>query len=185
MSERREPIGSYEFLKNPTVVDPSVFVAEGVRLVGDVQVGKDSSVWYNAVLRGDVNYIRIGERTNIQDLSLIHVSYGGHPTIVGNDVTVGHSVVLHACTVGDFSLVGMGSVVLDGAELGEYVFLGAGSLVTPRTKIPPRSKAMGRPAKVVGELTDDDLAFLKWSAAHYVRLAQEYRVGHPVVGRTT
>lgn len=156
-------------------IDPSVLVATGVRVFGDVTVGKETSLWFNAVLRGDVNYIRIGERTNIQDLALIHVSYQAKPAIIGSNVTIGHSVILHACTVGDFSLVGMGSTVLDGAEIGDYVLLGAGSLVTGNTKIPSGMKAFGRPAKVVGPLTDEEKKFLEWSADHYVDLARTYR----------
>lgn len=155
-------------------IDPSVFIAPGSHVIGDVTIGKESSVWFNCVLRGDVNFIRIGEKTNIQDLSLIHESYRKNPTIIGNSVTVGHSVVLHACTVGDFCLLGMGSIVLDGAELGDYVLLGAGSLVTQGTKLPSRSKVMGSPAKVVGSLTDEEITFLEFSAAHYVRLRQTY-----------
>jgi gamma-carbonic anhydrase len=143
-------------------------------VLGDVTIGKESSLWFNSVVRGDVNYIRIGEKTNIQDLTLIHESYKKAPTIIGNSVTIGHSVVLHACTVGDFSLVGMGSVILDEAELGEYVLLGAGSLVTQGTKIPARSKAFGRPAKVVGTLTEEEIKFLTFSAEHYVRLSRTY-----------
>jgi carbonic anhydrase/acetyltransferase-like protein (isoleucine patch superfamily) len=149
-------------------------VAPGAHVIGDVVLGKESSVWFNTVLRGDVNYIRIGERTNIQDLSLVHESYKKSPTIVGNHVTVGHSVILHACTVGDFSLVGMGSVVLDDAEIGDFVLLGAGSLVTQGAKIPSGMKAFGRPAKVVGPITDEEREFLKWSAEHYVQLARTY-----------
>ena len=155
-------------------IDPSVYVAPGSHILGDVTIGKLSSVWFNCVLRGDVNYIKIGEKTNIQDMTLIHESYKKSPTIIGSSVTVGHSVVLHACTVGDFSLIGMGSIVLDDAELGDYVLLGAGSLVTQGTKIPPRSKAFGRPAKIVGTLTDEEIKFLSSSADHYVRLSQTY-----------
>lgn len=125
-------------------------------------------------MRADVNFIKIGEKTNIQDMTLIHESYKKNPTVIGNSVTIGHSVVLHACTIGDFSLVGMGSVIQDEAELGDFVLLGAGSLVTPGTKIPPRSKAFGRPAKVVGALTDEEIQLLTSSADHYVRLSRTY-----------
>ena len=155
-------------------IDTSVFIAPGSHVLGDVTIGKESSVWFNCVLRGDVNFIKIGERTNIQDMTLIHESYKKSPTIIGDSVTVGHSVVLHACKIGSFSLIGMGSIVLDDAELGEYVLLGAGSLVTQGAKIPPRSKAFGRPAKVVGSLSDEEIKFLEHSAAHYVRLSQTY-----------
>lgn len=140
-----------------------------------MEIGEWSGIWFNTVARGDVNYIRIGARTNIQDLSLIHVTSQGNPTIIGDDVTVGHSCVIHACTVGNFSLVGMGSVLLDGAELGEFVLLGAGSLVTANTKIPPYTKAFGRPAKPVKELTPAEVEHLKFSAGHYVKLLKTYR----------
>ena len=150
-------------------------MAEGVRIHGDVTVGKESSLWFNAVMRGDVHSITIGENTNIQDLSLIHVSYQAHSATIGNFVTVGHSVILHACKVGDYSLIGMGSIVLDGAEIGDHVLLGAGSLVTGNTKIPSGMKAFGRPAKVVGPISDEERKFLAWSAAHYVDLARTYR----------
>ncbi len=152
-------------------------VADGVRIYGDVTIGKESNVWFNAVMRGDVNFIRIGERTNIQELSLIHVTYEGNPAIIGSNVTVGHSVILHACTVGDFSLIGMGSTILDGAEIGDFVLLGAGSLVTGNNKIPSGMKAFGRPAKVVGPISEEERAYLKWSADHYVDLARTYRLG--------
>lgn len=156
-------------------VDPSVFVAAGAHILGDVQIGKESSIWFNCVLRGDVNAIRIGERSNIQDMSLIHVTHKGSPAIIGNDVTVGHGVILHACTIKDFALIGMGSVILDDAEIGEFVLLGAGSLVTQKTKLPARSKAFGRPAKVVGELSEAEIESLRLSAGHYVKLARTYR----------
>lgn len=160
--------------KDP-VIAPSVMMAKGAQVYGDVQIGADSSIWFNCVLRADVNYIRIGERTNIQDLSLVHESFQTHPTIIGNNVTVGHSCVIHACTIGDYALIGMGSVILDGAEIGDYVLLGAGSLVTQNTKIPSGSKAFGRPAKVVAELTDEEKRALEFSAEHYVKLASTYR----------
>lgn len=142
--------------------------------MGDVTIGAESSVWFNAVVRGDVNFIKIGSKTNVQDGSVIHCSYHKSGTTIGDNVTVGHAVTLHACTIKDFVLVGMGSLVLDDAELGEFVFLGAGSLVTPGTKIPPYTKAFGRPARPITKLTDDEIAQIKWSADHYVQLAQSY-----------
>jgi carbonic anhydrase/acetyltransferase-like protein (isoleucine patch superfamily) len=159
----------------PTRLDPSVFVAPGAHVYGDVAIGRDSSVWFNSVIRGDVNYIRVGERTNIQDLTLIHVSHHGDPCIVGNDSTIGHSVTLHACTIGNFALIGMQSAILDGAEIGDFVLLGAGSLVPPGKKIPAGVKAFGRPAKVVGELSAEEIERIRWSAGHYVNLAKTYR----------
>jgi carbonic anhydrase/acetyltransferase-like protein (isoleucine patch superfamily) len=151
-------------------------VATGSHVVGDVWLGEESSVWFNSVLRGDVNYIRVGARTNIQDNSVVHVTFEGQPTIIGNDVTIGHSAIIHACTIHDFALIGMGCTVLDGAEIGEFVLLGAGSLVTQNTKIPSGMKAFGRPAKVVAPLTEEEREGLRFSSAHYVRLAKTYRV---------
>lgn len=151
-----------------------MLIAPGAQVHGDVEIGAESSVWFNSVIRGDVNYVRIGERTNIQDLSMIHVSYQASPTIIGNDVTIGHSVVLHACTIRDFALIGMGSIVLDDVEVGEFSLIGAGTLLTQKTKIPPRSKVIGRPGKVVGELTDAEIEKLRFSAGHYVRLSRTY-----------
>ncbi|MBY0369124.1 gamma carbonic anhydrase family protein [bacterium] len=155
-------------------IHTSALVFPGAQVWGDVHIGAEASIWFNSVVRGDVNYIRIGDRTNIQDLSMIHVSYKASPTIIGNDVTVGHSVVLHACTIKDFALIGMGSTILDDAEIGEFVLLGAGSLVTQGTKIPAGKKAFGRPAKVVGDLTDEEKERLRFSARHYVNLAKSY-----------
>jgi carbonic anhydrase/acetyltransferase-like protein (isoleucine patch superfamily) len=163
---------------NPKI-HPSVFIAPGAQVFGDVEIGADSSLWFNSIVRGDVNFIRIGERTNIQDLSMIHVSYHGHPTIIGNGVTIGHASILHACTIGDYALIGMGTQILDGVEIGEYSLIGAGSLVTKGTKIPPRTQAFGRPAKVTGELTEKQIEHLRWSARHYVNLARTYRAPAP------
>jgi len=178
MSEHQKSI---EFLKQhfphhwvEPKLDPSVFVASGAHVIGDVEIGKDSSLWFNTVVRADVSFVRIGERTNIQDCSLIHESYPSTPCIIGNGVTVGHSVILHACTIADGSLIGMGSVLLDGVEVGSEVLIGAGSLVTQGTQLPPRTLVFGRPAKVIRELNAGELARLKWNADHYVRLSQAY-----------
>jgi gamma-carbonic anhydrase len=157
-------------------IDPTAFIAKGSQIFGDVWIGAESSVWFNAVLRGDVNYIRIGDRTNIQDNSVVHVTFKGNPTVIGNDVTIGHAATIHACTIKDFALIGMGCTILDGAEIGEYVLLGAGSLVTQNTKLPAGTKAFGRPAKVVADLTAEERESLKFSPAHYVRLAKTYRM---------
>lgn len=156
-------------------IDPTAWIASGAKVFGDVKLGAHSSVWFNSVIRGDVNFISIGENTNIQDLTMVHVSFNIAPTIIGNNVTVGHSAILHACTVADFVMIGMGSQILDEAEIGEYVVLGAGSLVTPKTKIPAYSKAYGRPAKVVAEVTQKEIEWIRWSAKHYVALSQTYR----------
>lgn len=156
-------------------VDPSAYVAPSADVVGDVAIGPESSVWFGAVVRGDVNPIRIGARTSIQDNSVMHATGGWTETHVGDDCTVGHNVILHGCTVRDRVLVGMGSILLDEAELGEDVILGAGSLVTQRTKIPPGVLAFGRPAKVIRELTDAERKQIRDSAEHYLALVRSYR----------
>jgi carbonic anhydrase/acetyltransferase-like protein (isoleucine patch superfamily) len=139
-----------------------------------VQIGEESSVWFNAVVRGDVCYIRIGERVNIQDNATIHVFSGGIPTILGDGVSIAHNVVAHACTIRAFTLVGMGAIVLDGTEIGEECLIGAGAVVAPRSKIPPRSLVLGNPAKVVRPLTTDDIDRLHKTAENYVRFSREY-----------
>ncbi|XXF81435.1 gamma carbonic anhydrase family protein [Myxococcaceae bacterium GXIMD 01537] len=156
-------------------VHPSCFVEDSAQVIGDVELGEDASVWFNTVIRGDVNSIRIGKRTNIQDLTMIHVTSSEHTTTVGDDVTVGHHVVLHGCTLGNRVLVGMGAVVMDGVEVGDDCIIGAGSLVTPGTKIPPGSLALGSPARVKRPLTEQEREFLLLSAAHYVHTAAEHR----------
>jgi carbonic anhydrase/acetyltransferase-like protein (isoleucine patch superfamily) len=156
------------------VIATGAFVAPTATLIGEVTVGTDASLWYGAVLRGDVEPIRIGERTSIQDNSVIHATGGWHPTSVGDDVTVGHGVILHGCIVHDRVIVGMGSIVLDQGEIGSDTILGAGSLVPPRKKIPSGVLAVGRPAKVVRELEPAELEQIKESARIYVALTHEY-----------
>lgn len=151
------------------------FVAAGAVVIGDVVVGEQTSIWFNTVVRGDVHSIRIGARTNIQDLCMCHVTGGAFPLHVGDDVTVGHRVVLHGCTVGDRSLIGMGSVVLDGASIADDVLVAAGSLVTQGAQFPSGVLVMGTPARVKRPLTDEELADLPATAAHYVMQAQRYR----------
>jgi carbonic anhydrase/acetyltransferase-like protein (isoleucine patch superfamily) len=155
-------------------VHPSCFVEDSAQVIGDVELGEDSSVWFNSVLRGDVHSIRIGRRTNIQDLSLVHVTSQRFSTTVGDDVTVGHHVVLHGCTVGNRVLVGMGAVVMDGVVIGDDCIIGAGTLLTPGTQVPPGSLVVGSPGKPRRPLTDEERAVLLESARHYVRTAAEY-----------
>jgi carbonic anhydrase/acetyltransferase-like protein (isoleucine patch superfamily) len=157
------------------VLDPSVYLAPSSIVIGDVAIGPQSSVWFHTVVRADVERIRIGARSNVQDNSTIHVVGGRWPTIVGDDVTVGHAVVLHGCTVGNHALIGMGAIVLDGAEIGEECLVGAGAVVTPGTQVAPRGLVLGSPGRRVRDLNADELARLHRSAANYVEHAQRYR----------
>jgi len=158
-------------------VDPTAFVAEDGVIVGDVTLGPESSLWYGCVLRGDVNSIRIGARTNVQDLTVVHVTGGTHPTVIGDEVTIGHRVVLHGCTVHDRCLIGIGSIVLDGAEIGPEAMVGAGALVPPGMKVPPRTLVLGTPARVKRRLTEAEVEHLRASADHYVAYAARARAG--------
>jgi gamma-carbonic anhydrase len=153
----------------------SALVHSSAHVIGDVQVGADSSVWFHAVIRGDVERVRIGRRSNVQDHTTIHVTHDRWPTIVGDGVTIGHRVVLHGCTIGDGALVGIGAIVLDGAEVGREALVGAGALVTPGTKLPPRTLALGSPARPVRDLRPEELAHLRDSAERYVAWAKGYR----------
>ncbi|MEO5859193.1 MAG: gamma carbonic anhydrase family protein [Pyrinomonadaceae bacterium] len=156
-------------------IHDSAFVTDDAIIVGDVEIGEDSSVWYGSVLRGDVNYIRIGARTNIQDQTIIHVSSKGLPTIVEDEVTVGHRVTLHACHVERGCLIGIGAILMDGVRVGANSLIGAGSLLTPGTQIPPRSLVIGSPARVKRELTAEELTSLEQSWKNYVELKHHYR----------
>ncbi len=158
-------------------VHPTVFLAETAALIGQVRLGEGSSVWYGAVLRGDVLPIVVGRRTSIQDGCVLHTTTGWAPTVVGDDVIVGHAAVLHGCTVEDRVMVGMGSVVLDGARIASDVILGAGSLVPPRASIPSGVLALGRPAKVVRPLRPEELQQIREGAAEYVEKAARYLAG--------
>ena len=157
----------------PTVGD-DVFVAETAMVIGDVVLGARASIWYGSVIRGDVFHIRIGEDTNIQDNTVIHVTTGVHPTIIGDRVTVGHRALLHGCTIGDETLIGMGAIVMDEAVVGGHCMVGAGALVTPGTRIPDGHLALGSPAKVVRELRGGEIEHIKLSATHYAHLAASY-----------
>jgi len=156
--------------------DPTVFLAPGVQLIGDVAIGEQASIWYNAVLRGDLAPIRIGRRTNIQDGCIGHVNTG-QPLLVGDEVSVGHGAIIHGCTIGSGTLIGMGAIVLNGAEIGEYALIGAGSLVTENKKIPSYTLSLGSPAKVVRELTEEDLQRMKRTMESYVQKGMEFKNG--------
>jgi carbonic anhydrase/acetyltransferase-like protein (isoleucine patch superfamily) len=165
----------YEFQGIRPVLGRDVFIAPNATVIGDVHLGDESSVWFGTVIRGDVYPIRFGARTNIQDGAVVHITGDKAKTTVGDDVTVGHMALLHGCTVGSRCLIGMGSIVLDGAVIEDDCFLAAGSLVTPGTRIPTGSMAMGRPAKVVRPLTDEDRAWIAGSSAVYVEYARMFR----------
>ena len=152
-----------------------VFVAENAVVIGDVALGDDSSVWYGAVVRGDVFRIRIGARTNIQDNCTLHVTTGTHAVTIGDEVTMGHGVIAHGCTIERGALIGMGSRVLDGAVIGEQALVGAGALVPEGMNVPSRTLVVGVPARVKRELTPEELTRLEESWKHYVALKEEYR----------
>lgn len=154
----------------------SVFVAEGAMVIGDVEIGEDSSVWYHTVIRGDIHRIRIGERTNVQDNSTLHVTRRD-PLTVGNEVTIGHGAVVHGCTVEDLCLIGIGAVVLDGAVIGRGSVIGAGAVVPPGTAVPPHSLVLGVPGKVVKDLGPGSADGNRVTASGYVELARAYRKG--------
>jgi carbonic anhydrase/acetyltransferase-like protein (isoleucine patch superfamily) len=155
-------------------IDPSAYIQQSAHIIGDVHIGAESSIWFNAVVRGDVCFIRIGRRVNIQDNATVHVFSGGIPTILGDGVSIAHNVVAHACTIRDFTLVGMGAIVLDGAEIGEECLIGAGAVVAPRARIPPRSLVVGNPAKVLRPLKPEEITRLHETTDNYVRFAGEY-----------
>ncbi len=156
-------------------IDPSVYVDETAVVIGDVVIGRDSSVWCNAVIRGDVNYIRIGEMTNVQDNSVLHVTRETHPLIIGDRVTIGHNVTLHGCTVKGRCLIGMGAIILDGAVVEEDVIIGAGSLVTEGKVMPARTLCLGVPARPVRPLRDEEIERIWRSSENYRDYVRGYR----------
>lgn len=153
-------------------VHPSVFIAPGAKIVGDVEIGRDSSIWFNVVIRGDVHYIKIGEMTNVQDLSMLHVTNGKFPLNIGNKVTIGHSVKLHGCTLEDLCLIGIGAIVLDGAVVQEKSIVAAGAVVKPNFIVPSGKLVAGVPAKVIRNLTDLEIDDLEKSAQRYKDYSQ-------------
>jgi len=160
--------------KTPLVADGS-YVDQSAQVIGDVEIGAESSVWMNVVIRGDVNRIRIGKRTNIQDLTMIHVMRDTHPTIIGDEVTVGHSAVVHGSTIENRVLIGMAAVLLNGVHIESDCVIAAGTLLTEGTRIPARSLVMGRPGKVKRQLTDDEVAEIRWYADNYVTYRLDYQ----------
>ncbi len=164
-------------------IDNSVFVAPSADVIGEVEIGVDSSIWFGCVVRGDIHFIKIGKRTNIQDLSMLHVTHftkndrsDGNPTVIGDDVTIGHRVMLHGCEIKNACLIGMSATILDGAVIGEESIVGANSLVTKGKKFPPRSLIVGSPAKRVRELNNKEIASLYKSSQNYVDYKTRYMV---------
>jgi len=155
-------------------IHETAFIADDAIVIGDVEIGEDASVWFGSIIRGDVNFIRIGARTNIQDATVIHVSSKTHSTVLEENITVGHRVVLHGCHVETGCLIGIGAILMDGVRVGANSLVAAGSLLTPGTQIPPGSLVMGSPAKVKRELTEDELAYLDRSWRNYVELKKYY-----------
>lgn len=157
-------------------VGSNVLLCTGVCITGDIVIKDNANLWFNVAARGDVNYIRIGASTNIQDNSVIHVTHEGAPTIVGDKVTVGHNAILHACTIEDLCLVGMGSIILDNARIQKYSLVAAGALVSPGKTFPPESLIVGSPAVARRKLKKEEIEYIEWSADHYVKLAKEYMI---------
>jgi carbonic anhydrase/acetyltransferase-like protein (isoleucine patch superfamily) len=156
------------------VVAPTAFVDESAQVIGDVVIGDESSVWMNVVVRGDVNTIRIGRRTNLQDGTVVHVMRGTHPTTIGDEVTIGHGAIIHGCTIHDRVLVGMGAILLNGVEVGSDSIVAAGALLAEGTAVPPRSLVMGSPARVRRALTEAEVASIRSYADNYVRYRLDY-----------
>ncbi|WP_096435558.1 gamma carbonic anhydrase family protein [Alteribacter populi] len=159
--------------KNPQVHE-SVFLAPGSRIIGDVTIGKESSVWFNAVLRGDEAPITIGERCNVQDNSTLHL-YDEYPLVLEDEVSIGHNVILHGCTIRKGALIGMGATILDGTEIGEWSLVGANTFIPSGKKIPPCSLVLGSPGKVVRELTDDDFELIQLTIDTYHKKGREFK----------
>jgi len=172
----------YNFKNFRPKIGKNTWIAPSADVIGDVEIGEDSSIWFGTVIRGDVHYITIGSRTSIQDLSMVHITHhkkadrsDGSPTIIGDDVTIGHRVMLHGCTIEDACLIGMSATILDNAVIGKESIVGAGSLVTKGKVFPPRSLILGSPAKVVRELTDVEVQELYASASRYVEFKNDYQ----------
>ncbi len=165
----------YAFENLQPKIHQSVFVAENAAIIGDVEIGEDSCVWFGSVVRGDVNYIKIGARTNIQDGSVIHVSSKTHPTVLEDEVTLGHRVTLHGCYIETGCLIGIGAIILDGVRVGRDSLVAAGSLLTPNTQIAPRSLVMGSPARVKRQLSTDEIYNLARFWQNYTKLSKVYK----------
>lgn len=157
------------------VISSSAFVADNAMVIGDVEIGPQANIWFQCIIRGDTNYIRIGANCNIQDSTILHVVKGLHPVILEDDVVLGHRVVAHGCRIRKGSLIGIGAIILDGAEVGEESIVGAGSVVSPKSIIPPRTLAMGTPARVIRTLDDSDIERIKGITQEYLELMETYK----------
>lgn len=155
-------------------IDPSAFIDDSAQVIGDVEIGEESGVWMNAVIRGDVHWIRIGRRSNVQDGTVVHAMTGTHPTSIGDDVTIGHGAIIHGCTIEHLCLIGMGAILLNGAQVGSGSIVAAGALVTEGMKVPPKSLVMGSPGKVKRLLTQAEVAEIQQYADRYVQYRLDY-----------
>lgn len=164
-----------QFLSKTPKIPPSVFIAPGAKILGDVEIGEDCSIWFNVVLRGDVNLIRVGRRTNIQDGAIVHVTFKKHSTVIGHDVTVGHGAILHGCTIKDHVLIGMGAKVLDGAVIGRNSVIAAGAVVKEGYEVPEKTLMAGVPAKPMRPLREEEIKAIEQSAERYIQYAETYR----------
>jgi carbonic anhydrase/acetyltransferase-like protein (isoleucine patch superfamily) len=158
-------------------VHPTAFIDDSAQVIGDVDIGEESGVWMCAVVRGDVHWIRIGRRSNIQDGTIVHAMTGTHPTTIGNNVTIGHRAVIHGCTIEDQCLIGMGCILLNGSHVGAQSIVGAGAVILEGTKVPPRSLVVGAPGKIKRLLTQAEIAGIQTYADRYVEYRLDYMVG--------
>ena len=164
----------YRYKEHIPLIAPDVYVAPDARVIGNVKIGAGSGIWFGCTVRGDVHYIEIGENTNVQDQSLLHVTGGKHPLVIGSNCTLGHRVTLHGCTLRDHAFVGIGATVLDGCEIGEFGLLAAGSLLAPGKKVPPRTMAMGSPAKPLRDITPEEEEMILRITERYRTLRLDY-----------
>lgn len=162
----------FSYLEFKPIINSETLIAPGAKVIGNVKIGKNSSIWYNCVVRGDVNFIEIGENTNIQDGTVVHVTTDKYPTIIGNNVTIGHNATIHGCIIKDYGFVGMGAIVLDGAVVNSFSFVAAGALVTPGFVIPEGKLVAGVPAKIIRDLTEEEKDNIRKSAEHYIQIAK-------------
>ncbi|MCC6274440.1 MAG: gamma carbonic anhydrase family protein [Leptospiraceae bacterium] len=164
----------YEFKGVRPNIHETAFIAPSAEVIGNVTVGKNSSIWFQTLVRGDVNYIKIGENVNIQDMSVVHVARDKFPTLIGDNVSIGHRAIIHGCILNNFSFVGMGATLMDGVELGEYAFVAAGTLIPPGKKIPPGVLVMGSPGKIIRDITDEDREIITRTAKNYSGYKDNY-----------